>query len=108
MFLESMGSPRIVKFRIKRFRIKVGTKALCIHLGFNFDSVEAGLILAGFLLLEHPQTSHSLKSVRYGKLSHPDTFTQAPACCLFFCDHFADNALLDYYYFNSDEKTQCL
>ena len=35
----------------------------------------------GFLLLEHPQTSHLLKSVHRGKLLHPDAFTQAPTCC---------------------------
>ena len=35
----------------------------------------------GFLLLEHPQTSHLLKSVHCGKLLHPDAFTQAPTCC---------------------------
>ena len=35
----------------------------------------------GFLLLEHLQTSHSLKSVHCGKLLRPDAFTQAPTCC---------------------------
>ena len=35
----------------------------------------------GFLLLEHPQTSHSLKCVHCGKLLHPNAFTQAPTCC---------------------------
>ena len=69
-----------------------------------FDSVEASLSLPGFLLLEHPQTSHSLKSVRCGKLPHPDAFTQVPTCCLYFCDHFANVALLSKHFFLNQIK----
>ena len=29
-------------------------------------------------------------SMRCSKLSHPDTFTQAPTCCFFFFNHLAD------------------
>ena len=76
-----------VKSRIKRFGIETGTKVLCIHLGYNFDSVQAGLSLPGFLLLEHTQTSHSLKSACCGKLPHPDAFTQAPTCVCAFSSH---------------------
>ena len=55
------------------FRIEAGTKALFIDFGCNFDLVEVGLLLSRFLLLEHPQMSHSLKSARY--LPHSDTST---------------------------------
>ena len=91
-----------------RSRIKAGTKALCIHFGFNLDSAEAGLSLPGFLLLEHPQTLHSLKSVRCGKLPHPNAFTQAPTCYLYFCDHFADIALLERPLFQNEMKKCCV
>ena len=56
-------------------------KALCIHLSDNFNPVETGLLFPSFLFLEHPKTSHSLKSVHFSKLPHPDAFTQAPRCC---------------------------
>ena len=79
------------------FRIEAGTKALFIDFGCNFDLVEVGLLLSGFLLLEHPQISHSLKSARY--LPHSDTSTQAPTCCLYFCDYFTGIALLDRHFF---------
>ena len=56
----SGGPPRIVSLRCKKFQIKAGTKTLRIHFGCNFDSVEASLSLPVVLLLNHPQTTHSL------------------------------------------------
>ena len=84
--------------------MKAGTEALYIHSVYNFDSVEAGLSLPGFLILEHPQTLHSLKSVRCGNLPHPDAFTQTPTCCLYFCDHFADIAIPERHFFQNQIK----
>ena len=93
----------------KKFQIKAGAKTLRIHFGCDFDSVEASLSLTVLLLLKHPQTTHSLLSMRCGKLSHPDALKQAPTCCLYLCDYFADIALLERHFFLSDEKKrQCL
>ena len=38
--------------------------------------------------------------MRCDKLPHPDTFTQAPICCLYFFDHLMDVALLDRHFFS--------
>ena len=53
------GATLDVQLRVERFRMKTGTKALCIHFGCCLDSIEADLPLAGLLFLEHPQMTHS-------------------------------------------------
>ena len=88
----------------KKFQIKAGAKTLRIHFGCDFNSVEASLSLTVLLLLKHPQTTHSLLSMRCGKLSHPDALTQAPTCCLYLCDYFADIALLERHFFYQMKK----
>ena len=37
-------------------------------------------------------------------LPHPDTFTQAPTYCFYFCDDFSDIALLDRHFFQNQMK----
>ena len=64
--------------------MKASIKVLCRHFSYDFDSVEPSLSLSYLLLLEHPQTMHSLSSMRRSKLPHPDAFTQVPTRYLYF------------------------
>ena len=47
----------------RREVLKQGTKALCIYFGCCINTVEASLLLPGFLPFEHPQTTHSPESM---------------------------------------------
>ena len=86
--------------------MKASKKLLFAHFGYGLDSVEAGLSPPGLLLLEHPQTTYSSYSMWFDKLPHPDTFTQAPNFCLYFCDVFSDIALLDGHSVQNQMKTR--
>ena len=75
--------------------MKASKKVLFTHFDYDLDSIEAGLSLPGHLLLEHLQMTHSLKSMRCGKLPRLRAFTQVLTCCLYFSHHFAGLACLE-------------
>ena len=72
------------------------------------DVVKAEISLPGLVFFEHQQTTHLPKSVRRGKLSDSNRFSNTPNRRFYlFSDHFWNIAVVDSHFLKNIKKTHC-